>query len=267
MTKFRIGNRAEAPKTSSRAEHATGLGKAVEAARSAIVHMQRIKRGTQRAFLLLAILPVLLALLILWTRSQYRERVAWVTHTQQVLSTIDNLVLAMTRAETSQRGYLLTGSEPYLVPFRDAEKSLNERLADLRSLTTGTPDTRGLVGTLAQLTQDMLRELHRTIDLRRRGDPEAAGALARSDGGLQIMDKLTVAAAELREREESRLAERLRDQHLRDGEVTLAVLATVACMFGLLAWSAALIDRYARQRDAADAELSALNRDLESGRS
>lgn len=225
--------------------------------------MQRMKRRTRGAFLALAVLPVLLALLILWTRSQYRDRVAWVTHTQRVLSTIDNLVLAMTRAETNQRGYLLTGAEPYLVPLRDAERSLSERVVDLRSLTTDTPDARGQVETLERLTQGKLTEVHRTIDLRSHGDTEAANALVRSNEGLQLMDRINEAASELRKREESRLTERLRDQYLRDVEVTLAVLGSVACMLALLAWSAFLIERYARQRDTADAELSALNRDLE----
>ncbi len=43
-----------------------------------------------------------------------------VRHTNEVITTVDEMRIAMQSAETGQRGYLLTGRTDYLTPYRDA---------------------------------------------------------------------------------------------------------------------------------------------------
>ncbi len=60
----------------------------------------------------------------------------WVTHTYQVLDTSSSLLTRLSDAETGQRGYLLTGEERYLEPYRSAldqiEKNLDACRTNLR---------------------------------------------------------------------------------------------------------------------------------------
>jgi CHASE3 domain sensor protein len=88
---------------------------------------------------LLGALPVVVALLLSGFISfsynlllkNYRDAV---DHTFQVMSGIDNVLLRLQDAETGQRGFIITGDEAYLAPFKSAEGELSEALADLGHL-------------------------------------------------------------------------------------------------------------------------------------
>lgn len=59
------------------------------------------------------------------------ESAGWVKHTYQVTSLLDKNLLLLDDAETSQRGFLLTGREEYLEPFISASPRIGENLDDL----------------------------------------------------------------------------------------------------------------------------------------
>ena len=58
---------------------------------------------------------------------QYDDDRGWVAHTQLVREGIGTVVSDMTDAETGERGYILTGEEPYLQPYQRGEKSDKRR--------------------------------------------------------------------------------------------------------------------------------------------
>src|SRR5579863_7613158 len=63
----------------------------------------------------------------------------WVTHTHQVLNGLDELLGIMKDAETGQRGYLITGEERYLGPYQGTRGAADQKLAQLRRLTSDNP--------------------------------------------------------------------------------------------------------------------------------
>ncbi len=60
---------------------------------------------------------------------------AWVTHTQKVISTANEIMGSMVDMETGKRGYLITGVEEYLEPF-DAGVIEFDKLIDQAALLT-----------------------------------------------------------------------------------------------------------------------------------
>jgi signal transduction histidine kinase/CHASE3 domain sensor protein/DNA-binding response OmpR family regulator len=58
-----------------------------------------------------------------------------VDHTNNVISELDNINLLLHRAESSQRGYLLTGDESFLAPYEAASKSITEKIVSIKQLT------------------------------------------------------------------------------------------------------------------------------------
>ena len=66
----------------------------------------------------------------------------WVTHTHEVLETLDHIVQGVTEAETSGRGYLLTGEGDYLGRIFLAAQStgaltnVDKKVRDLTPATT-----------------------------------------------------------------------------------------------------------------------------------
>src|SRR2546429_386078 len=68
--------------------------------------------------------------------ARFAEASEWRKHTYEVLGILDQTVARLVDAETGQRGYLLTGEESYLEPYRAAIKNIDrseEHTSELQS--------------------------------------------------------------------------------------------------------------------------------------
>src|SRR2546430_329256 len=63
------------------------------------------------------------------------ENAARVERTHEVLSSLELLLAAATDCETAERGYVITGDESYLEPYREAAAVIDSRTRRLRELT------------------------------------------------------------------------------------------------------------------------------------
>ena len=117
---------------------------------------------------LLFALAVVLAMVFLSVRSwrTSRRHAEQVEVTQSTISGINALLLALTNAETGQRGFLLTGEDRYLDPYRQARLDIPQLLSSLRTTTRARPDQAQRIENLSPLIDEKLRELARTIELR-----------------------------------------------------------------------------------------------------
>ena len=117
---------------------------------------------------LLFALAVVLAMVFLSVRSwrTSRRHAEQVEVTQSTISGINALLLALTNAETGQRGFLLTGEDRYLDPYRQARLDIPHLLSSLRTTTRARPDQAQRIENLSPLIDEKLRELARTIELR-----------------------------------------------------------------------------------------------------
>ena len=64
----------------------------------------------------------------------------WLTHTHQVRTELADLLSELKDAETGQRGYLLTGEDSYLEPYKGALATLKTTMDDVKKLTADNPD-------------------------------------------------------------------------------------------------------------------------------
>lgn len=62
-----------------------------------------------------------------------------VRHTQVVKDHLTSLMNLLQESETAVRGYLLTGSDEILQPYKDARDAVPKALTDLKSLTVDNP--------------------------------------------------------------------------------------------------------------------------------
>src|SRR5581483_3191627 len=124
-----------------------------------------IGKSTQQTFLWIALIPVVLAAVGWWSARDYNNRLEWVRHTREVLNGIDRAVLTVTDAETSQRGYLLTGDSSYLGGYRAALASLDPQLAQLRALVGDNPAEVTAAARLSFVAHSKMDELRRTVEL------------------------------------------------------------------------------------------------------
>jgi PAS domain S-box-containing protein len=113
-----------------------------------------------------------------------------VAQTQERLNKLEELLSQMKDAETGQRGYLLTGEERYLEPYKTAIASVNGEIKQLRKLTANYPNQQRQLDALESAIKNKLAELKGTIDLRKYQGFEPAMQLVRTDLGKKLMDDI-----------------------------------------------------------------------------
>jgi CHASE3 domain sensor protein len=149
--------------------------------------------------------------------------------THEVIETLERLQSQATDAETGQRGFLLTGEEEYLKPYRGAILVLYKSMERLRILTEGDPAQAARIAALGPKLGLLLVALEETIEIRRRSGAEAAKRLLLTDRSRRAMEEFTEAINQLQDAERERAAgyDRARETSER--------LAILAIVFGNLA--------------------------------
>ena len=126
-------------------------------------------------------------------------------HSRIVVDAVQDLRSAIQAAESGQRGYLLTGREEYLLPYRGALGQLAVLQGRLSQLVGGTPTQEKRNEALAQALQDKLAELAHTIELRSSYGAAAAAHVVDTDAGLQAMDRIMALLGEMQSEESARM--------------------------------------------------------------
>jgi len=100
-------------------------------------------------------------------------------------------------AETGQRGFLLTGRDEYLRPYRSAVTALPAIVTRLWSWTSGRPHQVSRVRQLEGLVDLKMAELRETVELAREQRMREAFAEVDSDEGRALMDQVRRLSSEI----------------------------------------------------------------------
>jgi methyl-accepting chemotaxis protein len=162
------------------------------------------------------------------------ETAELVAHSHQVLENLEVVVSDMKDAETGQRGYIITGEERYLEPFRAALGVTNQDLKALRTLTMDNNNQQRRLDVLEPLIsgkEGKFAELQETIDTRRDKAKGFAVALqiVLTDKGKKVMDDIRKTADEMRSEENALLKTR------SDEAEATARITRLTIIFGTLA--------------------------------
>jgi len=137
------------------------------------------------AFLLAALLVVP----SFWIFTQIKGAASARRHAYEVILHADNLLGALSDAETGQRGFALTGDEAFLQPYLAAHDGVRNQLGELRKLTR-TKAALAHLDAMVPLVDAKLVEMAKVIDLRRHHQMEAVVALVGNGQGKRLMDAI-----------------------------------------------------------------------------
>ncbi len=112
-----------------------------------------------------------------------------VEHTNQVLYEFQEILLYTVNAETSGRGFVITGNENHLEVFKDAEVKLPEQLGKLKELTKDSPIQQKNIEELEKETKSKINYIKGYIDIRRT-DYEQSVKIVASGEGKEIQDRI-----------------------------------------------------------------------------
>ena len=180
-----------------------------------------------------------------------------VTDTRETLASIRTIVAIVNAAETSERGYLLTGEERYLEGYEATDDAVAAELAVLREAFLGDPDQSRRLDSLEYYAAAKFEDMARTIELRRLEGFGAATRRVRTDEGQRIMDAIRRIAAEMASEENSLLAAFQRVEESRAERASLIITAATLLAIALAAAANLILFRALRDvQHAADVRLS-----------
>lgn len=171
-----------------------------------------------------------------WASRSLLTTSVWVDHTHQVLTQLQKLLSTTQDLETGERGFILTGVDPFLEPRTAAVPQITAVLQELRRLTADNPAQQHRVDSLLPLLDAEVTWTQRTIDLRRQRGLAPAVAAVETEQGKRNMDAVRRVMGEMEAQERALL-----DQRAAEASATVRSATWGVVLMTLLAFAAVLV--------------------------
>ncbi len=147
----------------------------------------------------------------------------------------DRLLTSMLDAETGERGFLITGKDQFLEPYRRARSSFSETVDQARDLAGGDGLVRSGIEDQSEVFHAWVDTFGEPILAIRRRDAQEAEAMAAGGRGLRLVEEFR----ELNAATETLVVDRRRASiaRARAMAVATAALTVVTCLAGVAAAS------------------------------
>ncbi len=182
-------------------------------------------------------LLVLFMVLITNAAITYRNGVLLVEQSRNASRTLDSSRLVvelqgrLVDAETSQRGFIITGNADYLEAYSEALTTLTPTFMDLYENRAGEPLWVQRLDALQSLVFLKFRELQTSIELRRHSGFAAAQKLTMTNEGKRTMDRIRKLIGEFRSDEARAFS--VQESRVQDTVTTARVSFLAATLAGL----------------------------------
>ncbi len=200
-----------------------------------------LKRSELISIAIALILLLAIAVFTALDWAEYRQNRDEVLAARNVFEHTNRLLLAVTDAETGQRGYVLTGDPAYLAPYQEALKTIPGELDTLGN-SNASPGMREKAMRLRGLIQAKLDELRRSVDLRREGAIEGSVDIVKSGKGAALMTSIRQVAGDIHDEELALINGRtavVRERSDGAHRITILGSATLLVLLALGAWNIA----------------------------
>ncbi len=157
---------------------------------------------------------------------------AWLAHTWEVIGQNERLLAGITAAESSVRGFVITGNEGLLASFERIERGLPQHIQHFQDLTADNPIQQSFIGQFRVTIMRRLNMLDETIQARRAGGFEAGQALALTGRGAKEMEMLRAVSTQMDEEERRLLIDRGEEARSNGRRALFAI--GLACVLDLL---------------------------------
>ncbi|KXG86060.1 hypothetical protein ATO67_05445 [Agrobacterium bohemicum] len=102
--------------------------------------------------------PVLLAIAIgaiaLTSISSMISSNGWVDHTNKVLRATDSITASAVDMETGMRGFIITGKQDFLAPYRQGEEAIYQKIKDVKAMVSDNPTQVGRLDKIEKAMSD-----------------------------------------------------------------------------------------------------------------
>jgi signal transduction histidine kinase/CheY-like chemotaxis protein len=186
------------------------------------------------------------------TRNEVERSYVLRAHMQTVFSLVQDV-------ETGSRGFVITGQEAFLEPYRRALGQIDGEMAALRASALHAPDRRN-IERLDGLVRQKLRIAEMNVELRRTRSLDEAAARVRTGQGAAVMARIRELLTTWDAQKERELQERLTAADAASRQLTLTLrglAAVIPIIIALGVWGAFALARSREKAEAANQAKSA----------
>ena len=170
---------------------------------------------------------------------------------------------ALQTAESSQRGFIITGNEIYLGPYQTARSIAQRYMLQLQTLLPGYPNADVTLKRLSDILAAKFDEMDQTIALKRNQQDQEVLAILRTNKGKALTDEANVFFAGIIGQADERLTAGVAEQRANTGWLRL-VSAIGALVIVMVVGGVAIgVARYTRELRMTRDQLNTLNTELE----
>ena len=189
-----------------------------------------------------------------FTLRQVRESDDWVDHTRDVISNNQQLFSDLMDAESAERGYIITGDQSFLEPYKGAADDIPRTLTRLTQLTADNPPQQQRLQNLGTLIAQRTAVLAEAVRQRSETGFDAAEAVVIAGKGRSAMGQIRETSREIEADESRLLQQRLQARQARLRSGFIATLAASVLALVVLILAPLDVRRAVRQRNAAEQE-------------
>jgi CHASE3 domain sensor protein len=148
---------------------------------------------------------------------------------EEVLVVANRLERLVVDLETGQRGFVITGKERFLLPWRDAQVAFPEEASNLEQLVSDNPEQQARAQRITQGITSYLRDYSIPLVTTARQDATAARSEAATDEGRRRIDAIRIEFDQFVATEQELAAAR---QQRSDASASRAVIAATVGLAG-----------------------------------
>lgn len=185
-----------------------------------------------------------------------------VTESLDHINRIQRVHIEILRAETGQRGYLLTALDSYAAPYEAALEVLDRRLAELLQARFDERQRENLYE-LQVLVGEKLNEMRNSVAALRDNQETEAIQLLFSHRGRNIMSEISAVLGRMTDYENAQLAQRLEDARGSRGTSFYVILLANLVGLVMVFVAVSLVRKYLRKEEEFARTLQEANDNLE----
>ena len=213
-----------------------------------------LKRGELISIAIALVMLIAIGAFTALDWSEYRQGRNEVVARRKIFEHTNSLLLAVTDAETGQRGYILTDDPAYLEPYRQALLTIPKEL-DVLSDAATDPGSGEMLGRLRRLVAAKMAELDDGIRKANRGDRAGSIGVVQAGRGAVLMANIRRTAGEVHDQQSALIESRSAAVRYRSDRAHFLTLVGCATLLILLALGAVNIGLAATRREQLIADI------------
>jgi PAS domain S-box-containing protein len=187
-----------------------------------------------------------------WNANRFDDTFRGVDHTHEVLGHLEQTLIGVLSMQTSTRGFVLTGDENMLNPFRGGIKIVSDSIEQLHRLTQDNARQQRRVDRLEPIVARATAVMQERITARRDRGLDSARDIETFLAGQETVEQIRAAILEMEKEERQFLDERVAGTRAAARSTIEAMAFGAVCALAFIVGSGLLVRRDFHQRIRAE---------------